>query len=93
MNTPPMTDSSPAFACDVLVVGGGPAGATISALLAERGRDVVMMEKAHPAAALLRFFSVLTLILDQPNSYFFTFRLLATPDNMPIRHFATSEKI
>ena len=47
MNTPPMTDSKPAFACDVLVVGGGPAGATISALLAERGRDVVMMEKAH----------------------------------------------
>ncbi|MBC7484146.1 MAG: tryptophan 7-halogenase [Rhizobacter sp.] len=35
------------FHCDVLVVGGGPAGATISALLAERGRDVVMMEKAH----------------------------------------------
>jgi flavin-dependent dehydrogenase len=31
----------------VLVVGGPPAGATISALLAERGRDVVMMEKAH----------------------------------------------
>jgi flavin-dependent dehydrogenase len=37
----------PAFQCDVLVVGGGPAGATISALLAERGRDVVMMEKEH----------------------------------------------
>ena len=37
------------FRCDVLVVGGGPAGATISALLAERGRDVVMLEKAqHP---------------------------------------------
>ncbi len=35
------------FRCDVLVVGGGPAGATISALLAERGRDVVMMEKSH----------------------------------------------
>jgi flavin-dependent dehydrogenase len=35
--------------CDVLVVGGGPAGSTISALLAERGRDVVMLEKArHP---------------------------------------------
>jgi flavin-dependent dehydrogenase len=47
MNMPPMTPSSPAQQCDVLVVGGGPAGATISALLAERGRDVVMMEKAH----------------------------------------------
>ncbi len=36
-------------ACDVLVIGGGPAGSTISALLAERGRDVVMLEKArHP---------------------------------------------
>jgi flavin-dependent dehydrogenase len=36
-------------ACDVLVIGGGPAGATISALLAERGRDVVMIEKSrHP---------------------------------------------
>ena len=35
--------------CDVLVIGGGPAGATVAALLAERGRDVVMMEKSrHP---------------------------------------------
>ena len=35
--------------CDILVIGGGPAGATIAALLAERGRDVVMLEKArHP---------------------------------------------
>ena len=35
--------------CDVLVIGGGPAGSTIAALLAERGRDVVMLEKdRHP---------------------------------------------
>ena len=35
--------------CDVLVIGGGPGGATIAALLAERGCDVVMLEKArHP---------------------------------------------
>jgi len=35
--------------CDVLVIGGGPGGATIAALLAERGRDVVLVEKAkHP---------------------------------------------
>ena len=47
MNTPVSTPSTDDFHCDVLVVGGGPAGATISALLAERGRDVVMMEKAH----------------------------------------------
>jgi flavin-dependent dehydrogenase len=34
---------------DVLVVGGGPAGATISALLAKRGHSVVLIEKdQHP---------------------------------------------
>ncbi|MGZ5217446.1 MAG: tryptophan 7-halogenase [Caldimonas sp.] len=35
------------FDCEVLVVGGGPAGATIAALLAERGRDVILLEKTH----------------------------------------------
>ncbi len=35
--------------CDVLVIGGGPAGATAAALLAEQGRDVVLLEKErHP---------------------------------------------
>ena len=33
--------------CDVLVVGGGPAGSTIATLLAQSGRKVVMLEKAH----------------------------------------------
>jgi flavin-dependent dehydrogenase len=33
----------------VLVIGGGPAGATVAALLAQQGRDVVMLEKSqHP---------------------------------------------
>jgi len=35
--------------CEILVIGGGPAGSTISALLAQRGRDVLMLEKSrHP---------------------------------------------
>jgi len=34
-------------ACDVLVIGGGPAGATVAALLADQGRKVVVIEKAH----------------------------------------------
>ncbi|HTS53693.1 MAG TPA: NAD(P)/FAD-dependent oxidoreductase [Burkholderiales bacterium] len=33
--------------CDVLVVGGGPAGSTIAALLAEKGWRVTLIEKAH----------------------------------------------
>lgn len=42
-------DSTPQTPCDVLIVGGGPAGSTISALLAERGWHVHLLEKdQHP---------------------------------------------
>lgn len=35
--------------CDVLVIGGGPGGTTVASLLAEQGKNVVLVEKAkHP---------------------------------------------
>ena len=35
--------------CDVLVIGGGPAGSTVAPLLAEKGYQVVLLDKArHP---------------------------------------------
>ena len=43
----PAAPSRAAYDCDVLVVGAGPAGSTVAALLAERGRDVILVEKAH----------------------------------------------
>jgi flavin-dependent dehydrogenase len=46
-DVPASGTSTPVLQCEVLVVGGGPAGSTIAAQLAERGRDVVLIEKAH----------------------------------------------
>ncbi|SNB66812.1 Dehydrogenase (flavoprotein) [Arboricoccus pini] len=53
MSSSPLTDQPDGEAlpqiCDVLIIGGGPAGSTAATLLAERGRHVVMLEKeTHP---------------------------------------------
>ena len=51
MQSSPPTDQagdSP-VECDVLVIGGGPAGSTVAALLAQKGRHVVLLDKdRHP---------------------------------------------
>src|SRR5207237_10250911 len=39
--------SMSAQACDVVVIGGGPAGSTAAALLARRGYGVIALEKEH----------------------------------------------
>ena len=45
----PARIADPASHCDVFVLGGGPGGSTIAALLAERGWNVVIAEKErHP---------------------------------------------
>jgi flavin-dependent dehydrogenase len=49
MNAETRSPGDPLSSCDVFVLGGGPAGSTIAALLAERGWNVVIAEKErHP---------------------------------------------
>ena len=49
MTDPQSTEATTASAqkCDVLVIGGGPAGSTIAAFLAQKDRHVVVLEKTH----------------------------------------------
>ena len=43
----PEATAAPEAAVDVLIIGGGPAGSTMAALLARQGRRVLMLEKEH----------------------------------------------
>ncbi|MGB8946731.1 MAG: fumarate reductase/succinate dehydrogenase flavoprotein subunit, partial [Streptomyces sp.] len=46
MQIPAVTDAQE-LSCDVLVIGGGTAGTMAALTAAERGRDVLLLEKAH----------------------------------------------
>ena len=47
MNRHPESPEIRASDCDVLIIGGGPAGSTAAALLAQRGYRITLLEKAH----------------------------------------------
>ena len=47
LSSPGAAPPGPARECDVLVIGGGPAGSTVGALLAQQGYKVAVLEKAH----------------------------------------------
>ncbi len=47
MSHDPMPPYPAEHCCDVLVIGGGPAGSTAATLLAEKGHRVTLLEKAH----------------------------------------------
>src|SRR5258708_5358441 len=47
MNTTAPALQEVAQTCDVLVIGGGPAGTTAASLLREMGHHVVLLEKSH----------------------------------------------
>jgi flavin-dependent dehydrogenase len=44
---PPISPQSSIHSCDVLVIGGGPAGSTTATKLVEKGWNVVQLEKEH----------------------------------------------
>jgi len=43
----PTSPAAPENRCDVLVIGGGPGGSTISAFLSQKGWKVTLLEKEH----------------------------------------------
>src|SRR5262245_58224592 len=53
---------------DVIIIGAGPAGSTTAALLAERGVDVLLLDRAHfprPKACAEYFSPEATRVLDR----------------------------